>query len=234
MWFPGSSKTSSFVFFFTTVNPRIASMSSWLPSAPSRAHPSFTTVSLLMVTVAPGFARMTSAPCTSSLPWMWMSPSRTRALLAEIEMSASGEMRALTEERHVPKEGCRMTIGEKESLIPPKLVSTPSVGTFAPARASSLQLSAIASRSPDPALSTGMPCSPLTFASWMLFLTGEKQIQRSSCVKPTIASAGRRRGKSCIMHSRRVGFLNAVLLASVYLGFTNSFIFPSVALRTAW
>mmetsp|Transcript_61974 Transcript_61974/g.145774 ORF Transcript_61974/g.145774 Transcript_61974/m.145774 type:complete len:210 (-) Transcript_61974:1227-1856(-) len=207
-------------------------MSSPAPSSASSTHPSFATVSFLIVTVAPGNARITNAPSSSSLPSMRTSPSRTRALRAEILMSASADTLALTEERQVPKEGCRMTIGVKVCLIPPKLVSTPSSATLAPAMASSFALSAIASLSPDPALSTGMPCSPLILASAMLFLTGEKQTKRSNCVKPTLASAGRSSGKSCIMHSRRVGFLKAVLVPSVYLGFTNSFIFPEVASRT--
>jgi hypothetical protein len=36
----------------------------------------------------------------------------------------------------------------------------------------------------------------------------------------------------CIMHSRRVGFLNLVLVGSVYFGFTNSSITPAVSCST--
>ena len=48
-------------------------------------------------------------------------------------------------------------------------------------------------------------------------------------VNPTRASDGSVLGKSCIMHSRRVGFLNAVRAASLNLGLTNSAITPPVA-----
>eukprot|EP00966_Prymnesium_polylepis_P186671 4327175-Prymnesium_polylepis.1 len=41
-------------------------------------------------------------------------------------------------------------------------------------------------------------------------------------VKLTAASDGMSHGRSCIMHSRRVGDLKAVRLASAYLGLTNS------------
>ena len=39
-------------------------------------------------------------------------------------------------------------------------------------------------------------------------------------------SGGRARGRACIMHSSRVEDLKAVLLASAYLGLTNSLITP--------
>ena len=92
-------------------------------------------------------------------------------------------------------------------------------------------------------------------------LTGEKENQRGKSEKPTGASEGSSCGKSCIMHactrgasvrsraqgaraqvhalaracimhSRRVGDLKVVLLASLYLGLTNSGITPPLASST--
>mmetsp|Transcript_66535 Transcript_66535/g.138696 ORF Transcript_66535/g.138696 Transcript_66535/m.138696 type:complete len:221 (+) Transcript_66535:273-935(+) len=177
---PGWLKTSSSVLALCTVYPRICTMSSDAPSSATIVHPSFATESFFTTTLAPGAARMTSAPSSSSLPWMWISPSSTRALLAEIFTCASGAIRFLMLERHVPKEGWRTTMGLKSRLMPPKDVGLPSVGTSQPAILRSWQLSDIASRSALPALSTGMPCSPFALASLMLFLTGEKQMKRGS------------------------------------------------------
>mmetsp|Transcript_55931 Transcript_55931/g.137080 ORF Transcript_55931/g.137080 Transcript_55931/m.137080 type:complete len:260 (-) Transcript_55931:644-1423(-) len=89
----------------------------------------------------------------------------------------------------------------------------------------------MASRSADPAHSGGSPPFALVAASAMLFFTGEKHSHRSICVNPTGASGGRSIGKSCIMHSRRVGLLKVVLVASAYLGFTNSDTMPLVLSR---
>jgi len=66
----------------------------------------------------------------------------------------------------------------------------------------------------------------LARASVGLFLTAENDNQRSICVKPTLLFGVNNFGKSCIMHSRRVGFLNVVFSSSAYFGFTNSGIFP--------
>mmetsp|Transcript_33906 Transcript_33906/g.81294 ORF Transcript_33906/g.81294 Transcript_33906/m.81294 type:complete len:203 (-) Transcript_33906:741-1349(-) len=68
-------------------------------------------------------------------------------------------------------------------------------------------------------------------ASAKLFLTHVKLIKRSSWVNPTLSSFVQSLGKSCIMHSRRVGDLNLLFSASAHLGFTNSGTIPPVAAK---
>mmetsp|Transcript_64074 Transcript_64074/g.139375 ORF Transcript_64074/g.139375 Transcript_64074/m.139375 type:complete len:213 (+) Transcript_64074:526-1164(+) len=83
------------------------------------------------------------------------------------------------------------------------------------------------SASADKAQSLGF----LILASSRLFFTQVKHMSRSICVKPTFSSAPKRRGKSCIMHSSRVGDLNLLLSASAHFGFTNSGTIPPVFSR---
>ena len=66
------------------------------------------------------------------------------------------------------------------------------------------------------------------------FLTGVYDTQRSICTKLTLASkpaARKRRGRSCIIHSKRVGVAKQVRVSSAYLGLTNSGTSPWVASR---
>ena len=46
-----------------------------------------------------------------------------------------------------------------------------------------------------------------------------------------LAVDGSALGKSCIMHSNRVGLLKAVLLLSTYFGLTNSAMMPLVSCK---
>jgi hypothetical protein len=57
--------------------------------------------------------------------------------------------------------------------------------------------------------------------------------QRSNAVKPTAAVGGRSLGRSCIMHSSRVAFLNVSRAASAYLGLTKSGMTPPVSCSAA-
>ena len=68
----------------------------------------------------------------------------------------------------------------------------------------------------------------------MEFLTGEKENQRSNEEKPTATSGVSIFGKSCIMHSRRVGFLKSHLSASLYFGLTNSSTTPMSSPFNVW
>mmetsp|Transcript_25186 Transcript_25186/g.67523 ORF Transcript_25186/g.67523 Transcript_25186/m.67523 type:complete len:260 (-) Transcript_25186:540-1319(-) len=78
-----------------------------------------------------------------------------------------------------------------------------------------------------------LPLSCALIASPIEFLIGEKENQRSKSAKPTAAPGASSLGMSCIMHSSRVGFLNAVRLASSYFGLTNSGIAPPLPSRAA-
>mmetsp|Transcript_43042 Transcript_43042/g.136021 ORF Transcript_43042/g.136021 Transcript_43042/m.136021 type:complete len:215 (-) Transcript_43042:1314-1958(-) len=190
------------------------------------SQPELVTSRFLTMMDDPGWARSSRAPSSLSFPSKKTSPSTTRALRLVISMLAPGLILSLMSDKEVPKEGRRTTIGLKSSLIPAYVPACPTSGILAPAICSILVLSAMASRSAVPALSGGRPFSDLAAASWMLFLTGEKQIHRSRVVKPTLDSVLSRRGKSCIMHSSLVGLLKACFDASAYLGFTNSFTRP--------
>mmetsp|Transcript_64569 Transcript_64569/g.158945 ORF Transcript_64569/g.158945 Transcript_64569/m.158945 type:complete len:256 (-) Transcript_64569:1076-1843(-) len=193
-----------------------------------RLQPLFLTSRLLTTTLAPRIALITRAPSTCTLPSNWMSPSSSTAELALISTSAPLPIRSFTSVTHVPKAGESTHSGANERGTPAYVPFGPSSGIFTPAMRSILVLRYMASRSAVPAHSGGRPLEALAAASTRLFLTGEKHSHLSSWVKPTGASGGRRRGKSCIMHSRRVGFLKVVLDASAYFGLTNSFMTPLV------
>mmetsp|Transcript_2470 Transcript_2470/g.5196 ORF Transcript_2470/g.5196 Transcript_2470/m.5196 type:complete len:247 (+) Transcript_2470:168-908(+) len=227
-----SSRTISRVSLRTTEYPRIRVQSSpESVGAVATSHPSFFTLRLLITMRTPGPARTTSAPSTSSVPSMTTSPARVRALRAVTATRAPLATRALVWARVVAKDGRSVTSGGSFSGTPAHVPSVPTVGTSAPARRRKWQLTWRASRSAVPAHSGGRFFAAFAAASAMLFLTGEKQTQRSSCVKPTLAVAGRSRGKSCIMHSSRVALLKAFTAPagpSAYLGFTNSFTRPPV------
>mmetsp|Transcript_9985 Transcript_9985/g.16579 ORF Transcript_9985/g.16579 Transcript_9985/m.16579 type:complete len:234 (-) Transcript_9985:364-1065(-) len=74
-----------------------------------------------------------------------------------------------------------------------------------------------------------VPFSCKATPSAVAFLTGEKHRSAEMDVNPTrfALSPVKTVGKSCIMHSRRVGFLNVVFLLSLYFGLTNSGMRPS-------
>mmetsp|Transcript_6840 Transcript_6840/g.24016 ORF Transcript_6840/g.24016 Transcript_6840/m.24016 type:complete len:230 (+) Transcript_6840:1003-1692(+) len=198
----------------------------------SSRHPALCTRRLWITTFAPGAARTTSAPSSSRVPWMETSPSSTSALLPVTFTLESWEIFSLISSSEVPKEGRSTTRGGNSIGMSAKVPEVPCISTSTPARERRRQFKIIASRSADPAHSGGKPLRAFAAASVKLFFTGEKQSQRSISVKPTFASGGNRSGKSCIMHSNRVGLLKDVLELSAYLGFTNSFTLPPVASST--
>eukprot|EP00967_Tisochrysis_lutea_P083427 scaffold115951_cov36-Tisochrysis_lutea.AAC.2 len=65
-------------------------------------------------------------------------------------------------------------------------------------------------------------------ASASEFFAGEYVKVPSIDVNETLASGGSIHGRSCIMHSRRVGDFNIVRDESIYLGLTNSGMIPPV------
>mmetsp|Transcript_23078 Transcript_23078/g.46709 ORF Transcript_23078/g.46709 Transcript_23078/m.46709 type:complete len:353 (+) Transcript_23078:357-1415(+) len=233
---PASVNTYSLAPAFTTLYPRIRSISSAASSPASVgpvSHPSFCTCRSFTTTLAPGAARITSAPSTVTLPWKEMSPSRTRDERAET-LSSPPARRFFTSPGDVANEGCRMISGPNWRGTPANVPDAPPpCSTAAPAIRSISPFNRMASRSAVPAHSGGRLFRALAAASAMLFFTGEKHTRRSSSVKPTLAAGGKSSGKSCIMHSRRVGLLNARLVASAYLGFTNSLTIPPVASSTS-
>mmetsp|Transcript_5252 Transcript_5252/g.12313 ORF Transcript_5252/g.12313 Transcript_5252/m.12313 type:complete len:253 (+) Transcript_5252:238-996(+) len=201
-------------------------------SAFSSLHPALFTSRLWITTFAPGAARTTRAPSSSRVPWIETSPSSTSALLPVTLALESGEIFSLISSREVPKDGRSTTRGGKSIGMSANVPDVPSISTSTPARERRRQFNIIASRSADPAHSGGNPLRAFVAASVKLFFTGEKQSHRSISVKPTFDSGGRRRGKSCIMHSSRVGLLKEVFELSAYLGLTNSLTLPPVASRT--
>mmetsp|Transcript_41527 Transcript_41527/g.101377 ORF Transcript_41527/g.101377 Transcript_41527/m.101377 type:complete len:231 (+) Transcript_41527:198-890(+) len=229
---PGVSNTKTLVSSFSILYPRIFTISSPSCSAGVASltlHPSFWTLRHLTVTDAPLTALISRAPSSLRMPSIATSPSRRSALLPVTTTSASDPILLLMSEREVPKEGSSITSGEKLSGTPPNDPTVPSSGIDTPDMLKILAFMYIASLSAVPAHSGGSPEEAFAAASESKFLTGEKHSHLSTWVNPTLASGGSNRGKSCIMHSSRAGFLKAVFVSSEYLGLTNSDTLPPVS-----
>mmetsp|Transcript_10883 Transcript_10883/g.19216 ORF Transcript_10883/g.19216 Transcript_10883/m.19216 type:complete len:218 (-) Transcript_10883:1343-1996(-) len=211
---------------------RYTSSKSWSSKATGKnSTPSFFTVKCLITMLAPGAATTRRSPSRSRLSIV-TSPSKTSEERSEI-LTASGSGNRFLMSRSVMPNDCeRTTFAPFWNGMPryatllkfAVLICTPAIARtrrFVEYRSDSQV--------------DGDSATPVTLsfakASAGLFFIALKHMKRSICVKPTLAFGlcTRSLGKSCIMHSRRVGLRNTVLSLSAYFGLTNSGIAPPVS-----
>mmetsp|Transcript_11994 Transcript_11994/g.39400 ORF Transcript_11994/g.39400 Transcript_11994/m.39400 type:complete len:361 (-) Transcript_11994:888-1970(-) len=226
---PGSEmRISTPAAFLCSAYPRMEKASGMpcvLGSTGTHSHPSLTTEASRTTTWAPGAARMVKAPSSVSDSSV-MSPSRRRCERRDTE--TDGDTLFISSSTVSAKRGESEMAGRRRRRRPTNRSGSP-CSTFAPASLSSRALASYTAASPAPGDAAYVPFACSFTASSMLFFTGENENQRSKSVNPTLASGGKSFGRSCIMHSSRVGFLKLFLAASAYFGLTNSGIEPPVA-----
>mmetsp|Transcript_24926 Transcript_24926/g.53761 ORF Transcript_24926/g.53761 Transcript_24926/m.53761 type:complete len:228 (+) Transcript_24926:574-1257(+) len=182
---------------------------------------------------APSSHLTTNAPSSSKLSITKPSPLKTREDLPEICTADGFGNFFLNSLAHAAKLGFRTQSGPDPISIPLNVTFVPSC-TLHPRERSISQTALLWSASPEAADPDDVPFACNATPSAVAFFTGEKHSSLAKLVNPTFSASDPLRtvGKSCIMHSSRVGFLNMVFSASLYLGFTNSGMTPFVRWRT--
>mmetsp|Transcript_4263 Transcript_4263/g.10135 ORF Transcript_4263/g.10135 Transcript_4263/m.10135 type:complete len:219 (+) Transcript_4263:247-903(+) len=196
-------------------------------------QPSFFTTRSLIVSVSPGSASTTRHPSSSRLSMTTPAPLTTNVDRDVIETFSGYGILTFRSPGQQTKSGVITIAGPGTTLIPLYMTGSAS-STLQPWLCRKMRWAVYWSDSPVAAVPGGVPLACITAPSATAFLTGLKQMLAAAWVNPTCADSSEVNtvGNSCIMHSKRVGFLKTVLLASLYFGLTKSGMTPSVRSRT--